>query len=60
MQKLNVQYTNFGRAYHCKMCGHPLLMDGCDNENCINYYLTIIRQKKQPPVTLKLTESKLI
>ena len=55
MQKLNVQYTNFGRVFHCKKCGHPLLMDGCDNENCSNYYKKVIRQKND--IVIKNTAS---
>jgi len=47
-QRLNVQYTNFGNAFMCKQCGQPLLMDGCDNDDCDNFYIKRIKEKSAP------------
>jgi uncharacterized radical SAM superfamily protein len=34
----DIKYVGRICAFNCKECGSPLLMDGCNNENCNNYY----------------------
>jgi hypothetical protein len=48
VQRLNVQYTNFGSAFMCKQCGQPLLMDGCGNDDCDNFNIKRIKEKNAP------------
>jgi hypothetical protein len=53
-QRLNVQYTNFGNAFNCKLCEYPLLMFGCDNSTCDNYYVKRLQEKDAPQNTKEI------
>ena len=41
MSKINVQYSNkaiLESIFNCKVCGSPIIMFGCSNVGCSNYY----------------------
>ena len=33
------------RFYKCKLCNYPLVMDGCENSNCKNYYKKLLKKQ---------------
>lgn len=35
------------QIYKCKLCGRPLLMHGCDNSKCENFFLKNILDQKE-------------
>jgi hypothetical protein len=41
----DIGYKSFGNVFKCKKCGRPLLMDGCDNPECENFYQKNIRKE---------------
>lgn len=36
--------------FRCSLCGRPLLMFGCDNPNCKNYYKKRLEREKNDEV----------
>ena len=49
MSKLNVQYSStelLRYVFRCKICKYPLVMYGCTNQTCENYYKKNIKNEK--------------
>ena len=49
MSKVNVQYSNrtiLESVFKCKICGKQLLMFGCPDSECENYYKNSVGWKR--------------
>ncbi len=49
MSKINIQYSNaeiLKRVFRCRECGYDLLMFGCKNSRCKNFYKSSLKRNK--------------